>query len=272
MDTLKQGMVGYQVAELQQLLNNHGQRLVVDGDFGAKTFAAVQAVQRRAGLVVDGRAGPKTLAVLRGQLRNLWPKFLKEDDLKAAAATLGVELAVVKAVNLVESVGCGFGEDQRPRILLERHVAYKQAAAAGMDSKLLAASYPNLVNPKRGGYAGGSHEWSRFANLASITSQAVAIEACSWGAFQIMGYHWKRLGYSSAIDFMKSMCDSEGNQLDAFVRFIKADGELHKAMKEKNWAVFASEYNGPAYRDNLYDTKLATAYQRFGGQRDKVAA
>lgn len=271
MDTLKQGMVGYQVAELQQLLNNHGQRLVVDGDFGAKTFAAVQSVQRRAGLVVDGRAGPKTLAVLRGQVAKE-VVFLSEADLQRAAKALGVELATVKAANLVESVGCGFGEDQRPRILLERHVAYKRADAAGMDSKLLAACYPNLINPKRGGYAGGSHEWSRFANLASITSQAVAIEACSWGAFQIMGYHWQLLGYASAADFMAAMCQSEAEQLAAFVRFIQADAELHQALRARDWAEFARRYNGPAYRDNLYDTKLATAYQRFGGQRDKVAA
>lgn len=271
MDTLKQGMVGYQVAELQQLLNTHGQRLLVDGDFGAKTFAAVQAVQRRAGLVVDGRAGPKTLAVLRGQVAK-GIVFLSEADLQRAAKALGVELAAVKAVNLVESVGCGFGEDQRPRILLERHVAYKQATAAGMDSKQLAASYPNLVNQKRGGYAGGSHEWSRFAHLASITSQAVAIEACSWGAFQIMGYHWQPLGYASAEDFMAAMCQSEADQLAAFVRLIQADTELHQALRAKDWPEFARRYNGPAYRDNLYDTKLATAYQRFGGQQSKAAA
>lgn len=270
MDTLKQGMVGYQVAELQQLLNDHGQRLQVDGDFGAKTFAAVQAVQRRTGLVVDGRAGPKTLAMLRGRMPEAIV-FLSEADLQHAAKTLDAELAAVKAVNLVESVGCGFGEDLRPRILLERHVAYKRASVAGMDSKQLAASYPNLVNSKRGGYVGGSHEWSRFAQLASISSEAVAIESCSWGAFQIMGYHWSALGYDSAAAFMAAMCHSEAEQLAAFVRFVQADAKLHQALRAKDWAAFASHYNGPAYRDNLYDSKLATAYQRFSRPQDKAA-
>lgn len=270
MDTLKQGMVGYQVAELQQLLNRHGQRVVADGDYGDKTVAAVQAIQRRAGLVVDGRAGPKTLAYLRGQIPDEIV-FLSEADLQHAAKALDVDLAAVKAVNLVESVGCGFGQDQRPRILLERHVAYKQAVAAGMDGKQLATRYPNLVNTKRGGYTGGSHEWSRFAQLVSVTSQAIAIEACSWGAFQIMGYHWAALGYGSAADFMAAMCRSEAEQLAAFVRFIQADPKLHQALAARNWDDFARRYNGPAYRDNLYDSKLATAYQRFSRQQDKAA-
>ena len=56
------------------------------------------------------------------------------------------------------------------------------------------------------------------------------------------------------------------------MRFIQADLDLHHALIVRDWAEFARRYNGPAYRDNIYDTKLATAYQRFGGQRDKVAA
>lgn len=54
-----------QVREVQELLNAAGASLVVDGDWGPATSAAVQDVQRAAGLAVDGKVGPQTLAVLR---------------------------------------------------------------------------------------------------------------------------------------------------------------------------------------------------------------
>ena len=96
----------------------------------------------------------------------------------------------------------------------------------------------------------------------SITNEVIAIEACSWGAFQVMGYHWARLGYPSAQAFRDEMSHSEGRQLDAFIRFIEADPALLKALKAKKWAEFARLYNGPAYKEYLYDAKLAAAFAK----------
>ncbi|WP_052441058.1 C40 family peptidase [Streptacidiphilus anmyonensis] len=50
------------VTELQSFLNSQGQHLAVDGDFGAHTFAAVEAFQAANGLGVDGQVGPATKA------------------------------------------------------------------------------------------------------------------------------------------------------------------------------------------------------------------
>ena len=63
---LKKGMKGEDVKALQAALNAAGHDCgAVDGDFGAKTDAAVRAFQRAAGLAVDGQAGPKTIAALK---------------------------------------------------------------------------------------------------------------------------------------------------------------------------------------------------------------
>jgi hypothetical protein len=103
----------------------------------------------------------------------------------------------------------------------------------------------------------------RFDSLRGITSQAVAVGACSWGVFQIMGYHWRELGFPAAEEFQMAMFASEGNQLDAFVRYVQNDPALLKALRAHKWADFARLYNGPAYAENSYDAKLAAAYARF---------
>jgi murein L,D-transpeptidase YcbB/YkuD len=59
-----------EVKWLQKALNKLiNAKLVVDGDYGPKTKAAVKEFQRRYGLVVDGIAGPKTKAKIRRLVR-----------------------------------------------------------------------------------------------------------------------------------------------------------------------------------------------------------
>jgi peptidoglycan hydrolase-like protein with peptidoglycan-binding domain len=57
---VKQGAKGERVRTIQSLLDQRGARIVVDGEFGRSTTAAVKAFQRSRGLVVDGHVGPAT--------------------------------------------------------------------------------------------------------------------------------------------------------------------------------------------------------------------
>ncbi|MER5432214.1 peptidoglycan-binding protein [Streptomyces sp. NPDC002588] len=52
------------VTELQDLLNQHGATLTVDGDFGQATLSAVKTFQSGAGLAADGIVGPDTKTAL----------------------------------------------------------------------------------------------------------------------------------------------------------------------------------------------------------------
>lgn len=279
--TLRHGSKGQAVQQLQWALNAAGAKLVPDGDFGDATEKAVRAYQFKMGLVADGIAGPKTHAALAGADCS---KLLQNSHLVAAAKRLGVELAVIYAVNEVESAGAGFLANGKPKVLFERHVMHARlslvrnegddSAALLAHADQLATTYPALVNRKPGGYAGGAAEHVRLAQARLIDALA-ADESASWGAFQIMGYHAQRLGYASVAEFVELMHRSEADQFEAFVRFIEKDAALHKALKAKKWAEFARRYNGPAYARNLYDVKLERAYQRHadcgcGGQ--KVAA
>jgi hypothetical protein len=264
---LVKGDTGADVRELQARLISAGYSVERDGWFGDNTEAAVREFQRRVGLVADGIAGPKTLATL--QLGKKPNRLLAQADIDSAAEALGVQVAALMAVNEVESRGEGFLVGN-PVVLFERHVMYQRLADAGQDADGLVSRYPDLVNRKRGGYKGGAQEWYRLS-LARQIEQPIANESASWGAFQIMGYHWRALDYASIGDFVAAMSRNEAAHLDAFVRFILADANLHKALKGRKWADFAKGYNGPAYKANLYDVKLQRAYERHAAA-EKVPA
>lgn len=268
MTTLRHGDRSQAVRDLQRKLNDRGAKLIADGVFGDATEAAVRAYQVKAGLVSDGIAGPKTLAGLQGLDTG---KLLKHADLLQASLRLGVPVAAVYALNEVESKGLGFLDNGKPVILFERHVMYErlQLVRTPADDQeqllqrtlLLAKQAPTLVNPKAGGYIGGTAEHQRLAQARQL-DEVAALESASWGAFQVMGYHWQRLGYSSIHDFVAAMNRSEADHLEAFVRYIEADTNLLKALKAQKWATVAKLYNGPDYQRNLYDVKLERAFER----------
>ncbi len=60
--TIRVGMRGEAVAQLQRRLRGLGYHLMVDGDYGPATRRMVMAFQADQGLDVDGVAGPRTLA------------------------------------------------------------------------------------------------------------------------------------------------------------------------------------------------------------------
>lgn len=182
-------------------------------------------------------------------------------DYQKAADRLGTNAAAVKAVAEVESAGSGMLADGRPKILFERHVMYQrlQLKAGTVQANIAASKWPAIVNKKPGGYSGGAAEHDRLAMAVSINRDC-ALESCSWGAFQIMGYHWQKLQFDSLQSFVNAMYQGQVSQLNIFVKFILADQVLVEAIRDKNWAKFAARYNGKNYAINQYDLKMASAY------------
>ena len=98
--TLKRGMSGPEVADLQRLLTAAGFHCEPDGVFGAVTLAAVREYQGEHGLPVDGKAGPRTMAALRGQPTSDPP----------AVEIWGVDVAEFNSpdVPAIAAAGCSF--------------------------------------------------------------------------------------------------------------------------------------------------------------------
>ena len=264
MKLLKYGSKGEAVAVLQRALIAHGHPIAADGDFGEKTEAALIAFQKQRGLVADGIFGQATQAALS---REAIERYLKEADIQAAAELLEVEPAAIKAVVRVESAGTSYLKDGRVKILFERHIFYRELAKA--KGKALTerqtAEAPHVCHPRPGGYRGGAAEYPRLARAMGIDQQA-GMKAASWGLFQIMGFNHQAAGFDTVDEFVDAMKKSEGQQLQAFARFVKANKPMHAALQKKDWAKFASLYNGPAYKRHNYDSKLANAYAHYAAQ------
>lgn len=192
--------------------------------------------------------------------------MLKADvarSIERVANVHGIEPAALKAVVEVESNGVVFADidgQQMPIIRFEGHYFDRLVTAARRDE----ARSLGLASPNVGGVKNPSSQkarWQLLGRAMNIDKQA-ALESTSFGVGQVMGSHWKALGYPSVVAFFEEARSGVEGQVELMVRFIKRNNLLG-ALQRKDWAGFARGYNGPAYKTNAYDTKMAAAYARY---------
>lgn len=194
-----------------------------------------------------------------------------DNAIKKAVEFLDVPSAAVKAAAFVESGGEGFLKDGRPKVLFEAH--HFSRLTGGRYDK----THPNISSPHwdRSLYAEGkdseergAREHERLAAAAAL-DRKMALQACSWGAFQVMGFNWRILGYEGLQGFVNAMHKDADAHLDSFVRFVKVN-KLDDELRDLNFGRFALGYNGPSYKANKYDTKLANAYALYVKEESSV--
>lgn len=191
-------------------------------------------------------------------------KTLTNEQIKDLANKHDIEYASLKAVVEVEASGKGFIGDV-PKILYEPHIMHRLLTKKNYITirNNLMKAHPNLCYPRWGTYKYGAESIQhKRLEIASQFNRDTALESCSWGLGQVMGFHWKSLGYESLQAFINDMYESEAKQLEAMIRFIKVNGLL-LALKNKDWVKFAKGYNGSGYAKNKYHIKLANAYAKY---------
>lgn len=185
---------------------------------------------------------------------------LSGEDFARAAATIGCDEAVIRAVTVVEARGQGFDANKRPVILFEPHVFWRCLPK----SKRGEAQRQRLAYPKwkPGNYPDTQDE--RYVQLARamVIDRDAGLMACSWGLGQVLGENWEMCKFPSVEAFVRKNLEGEGGQLDVMVAFIIGAG-LRNHLRNRNWAGFARGYNGPKFAENKYDQKLATAHDRI---------
>lgn len=186
---------------------------------------------------------------------------LTDEDFRLVADELGVELAAVKAVVLVEA-GTemkGFYAPGVPVVNFDPSV-YRQYGKTAPDT----SGDPNAKVPSGlTGYA--LKEWTQLTNARKVNAQGADM-GTFWGMFQIGGFCYKVCECQSVMEFVEKMSESELSQLELFAKFIKNSGML-KYLKSKDWARFSRAYNGPNYASRGYHTKMANAYRKFSSQK-----
>lgn len=257
-----------EVLVLQELLSKWGFPVASTGVFSQETEDAVKQFQRSQSLSADGIVGKQTWERLNNaDARELRGVKLSEADFTRAARQLGVDVAVIKAVQKVETGGKGgFLKPGHPTILFEGHIFWGQLEEAGMNPKDYVLGNEDILYQKwtKEHYKGGMKEYDRLERAMRIDPTAAFCSA-SWGMFQIMGFNHQACGCGTVTDFVNRMSEGEGSQLDLFVRFLE-NNNWHRYLQALNWAEFARRYNGPGYAQNKYDEKLAAAYRKYGAK------
>ena len=201
----------------------------------------------------------------RKEEETVMSKFeIDENDYKLAAEKLEVSVAAIKAISEVESSGGGFDKQGRLKLLFEGHIFYKYMKKAGKNVEKLEKEFPTICysswNKRGSSYKLDQNE--RLKTAISLNEE-IAYMSASYGRFQIMGFNFKECGHISAKAMYDILSISEGKQLISFCYFIKSNEKLHEALKKLDWATFAKIYNGPQYKQNNYDAKLAASFKKF---------
>lgn len=279
------------ISKIQRALNEIiYSDLVTDGEFGESTKYALQDWQVTFKLEPTGVYDGRTAEILDSYIHE---RFLVDQDYVNAAKKIKVVTPVVRAVTEVEAKGSGFLASGRSVILFERHIFYRElnkklaanrTLADDICKKLnlnkpvnvrafdflknyLTINLSSIYNPTPGGYQGTSkgieYEWQRMEKAKTIDTEC-ALLSVSYGLFQIMGFNYKTVGFTSVEDMYSACARSERNQLDAFCNFVLADPNLIGALRKKDFTAFAIAYNGPA--QNGYDARLSQAFKKWDGK------
>lgn len=179
------------------------------------------------------------------------------------AKELNVEAADLLAVAEVESAGvtswpCKNGP--MPPIRFEGHYFYRLLSGA----KRAKAIKAGLASPKAGAVANPKNYQARYDMLARAKAidPAAAIQSTSYGLGQVMGDHYKKLGFATPQALEALAVSGVDGQIDLMARYIRKFGLVDEIQGHKD-ASFAIQYNGPAAAKGNYAGKISKARARY---------
>ena len=224
-------------------------------------------------------------------------------DIEAAAKDLQCEPGLIYAIAKQESAHSSFikiGTRTVPTILYERHWFRKLTKTDNGTNSPYAEKHYDICGPayhttkkvRKSTVDAKGKKITRTETIDAITGQApvsddiygypglpqykrmtkayqldktAALQACSWGKFQIMGFNYKAAGYSDVFAFVKAMCIGEPAHIKAFLRFAKSNKTLLSGLREKDFEKIAEGHNGAAWKtvNSNYAINIEKFYNEY---------
>ena len=178
-------------------------------------------------------------------------KEITISEIKTVAKEFGLAYSKVAAVKDVESGGKGF-DSVTQKIIIQFEPAWFRKKSP----------YTPSGKWSLNGVERQLQEWIAFNDAFSRNANA-AMESTSVGMMQVMGFHWKLLGFKSVGAMWDYAKVSEANQLRLGLKFIKSNKKMFNALISSDWKTFAYYYNGEKYYLLGYDKKLETAEKKY---------
>lgn len=192
-------------------------------------------------------------------------KPLDKFDIPILAHRIDVTEDHLQAFLNVESRAQGFDRSGRPVILNEPHVFYRNLSgeerAKAVKDGLAYKNWGEKAYPK------SADERYIWLHRAMAINESAALKSCSWGSTQILGENFSMVGYDTVQEMVLAFMDDEENHVEAMVKFILATG-IADDMRDERWATVARVYNGPGYKKNQYDVKMAREFAKLQGVKD----
>ena len=181
---------------------------------------------------------------------------LSKEQITTIAESIGSDYASFMAFMSCETGFLGFIDG---RIVIQFEPAHFKKNAPFAPSGKWSI---NKVENQAKEYIAFSEAFKMFPTAAMLST--------SWGLGQIMGYHYARLGYKTVNAMVDDFKSSEYKQVIGIAKFIATDSRLLKALRERNWHLVATYYNGKYYKElaakydrEPYDISMAKAFFKY---------
>ncbi|WP_409518740.1 N-acetylmuramidase domain-containing protein [Paraburkholderia sp. LEh10] len=109
------------------------------------------------------------------------------------------------------------------------------------------------------------HQYEKLVRAASLDFE-VALMACSWGGFQILGEYYPSCGCANIFEIVNKFISGTNGQAEIFVAFMKnMKPAAVKGLQTHSWEQVAAAYNGSGWRASNpdYAIHLAAYYDQF---------
>ena len=114
--------------------------------------------------------------------------------------------------------------------------------------------------------ASGLPQYKRLVKAYQLDKSA-ALQSCSWGKFQIMGFNYKNAGYLDIFSFVKDMCTGDPAHIKAFLKFAKSNAILLEGLRNDDYEQIAEGHNGASWK--AINSEYAKNIEKFSKEYKK---